>query len=193
MLQESYVHIYSTIHKDWISLLASRNYYLCPPRMLKYDFRQGLALFGNFGPCFLASECPAWFCFHILSGSVLCAVVVGKLFSEEIFLVFRGNICCFQKKYCPPLLYICQISAFTPKSRRDVENIQKSSKDCYLGLWTMWTIGSRDENLNWKILSTLSFFGLSSWHHSFLTQEILFCGNVDQFHNLGQWVQILEF
>ena len=104
MLQESYVHIYSTIHKDWISLLASRNYYLCPPRMLKYDFRQGLALFGNFGPCFLASECPAWFCFHILSGSVLCAVVVGKLFSEEIFVVFRRNIVTHSSTFAKYLL-----------------------------------------------------------------------------------------
>ena len=179
MLQESYVHIYSTIHKDWISLLASRNYYLCPPRMLKYDFRQGLALFGNFGPCFLASECPAWFCFHILSGSVLCAVVVGKLFSEEMFVVFRGNICCFQKKYCPPLLHICQISAFTPKSRREVENIKNPVKIAILDceqceqLWRM-----APEMKIWiGKFSALSVSPLDS----FLTQEILFAEMLTNF------------
>ena len=163
--------------------------------MLKYDFRQGLALFGNFGPCFLASECPAWFCFHILSGSVLCAVVVGNLFSEEIFVVFRRNICCFQKKCCPPLLHICQISAFTPKSRREVENIKNPVKIAILDceqceqLWRM-----APEMKIWiGKFSVFQSLLLTSLRSLFSDTRNTFCGNVDQFHNLGQWVQMLEF
>ena len=113
-------------------------------------------------------------------------------------IVFRGNICCFQKKYCPPLLHICQISAFTPKSRREVENIKKSSKDCYLGLWTMWTIvknGSRDENLNWKILNTLSLSVSpldtteTHWHKKYFLRK---CWPISQSRTMGAIARILS-
>ena len=185
MLQESYVHIYSTIHKDWISLLASRSYYLCPPRMLKYDFRQGLALFGNFGPCFLASECPAWFCFHILSGSVLCAVVVGNLFSEEIFVVFRRNIVPHSSTFAKYLLSHPKVEEKLKTLKNPVKIAILDCEQCEQ-LWRM-----APEMKIW--IGKFSVFQSLLLTSLFSDTRNTFCGNVDQFHNLGQWVQMLEF